>query len=85
MPGLINVTYPDYLANSLKLSGKDFEKEIRMSSIVKLFELSKISSGMAAKVLGLSRLEFLDGIASYKVSFLDYSDIDDLENDIANA
>ena len=85
MPGLIIVKYPDYLANSLKLSGKDFEKEIKMSSIVKLFELSKISSGMAAKVLGLSRLEFLDSIASYKVSFLDYSDIDDLENDIANA
>ena len=85
MHRLINISYPESLANSLKLSRDDFEKEMKMSSLVKLFELGRISSGVAAKVLGLSRLDFLDGISKYKVSLLDYSDLNDLENDIANA
>ena len=85
MQRLINITYPESLANSLKLSDKDFEKEIKMSSLVKLFELGKISSGTAALVLGLSRVEFLDRIANYNVSLFDYSNLEDLNEDIANA
>ena len=85
MRKMINIEYPESLANSLKLSSKDFEKEIKMSSMVKLFELGKVSSGTAAKVLGLSRLDFLDHIANYKVSVFNYNDLNDLNEDIANA
>ena len=85
MHRLINISYPESLANSLKLSRDDFEKEMKMSSLVKLFELGKISSGVAAKVLGLSRLDFLDVLSRYKVAMLDYSDMNDLDNDFANA
>ncbi len=53
--------------------------------MVKLYELGKISSGIAAKVLGLSRLYFLDHIASYKVSVFNYNDLNDINDDIANA
>lgn len=82
---MIKITYPESLANALKMNSKDFEKEIKMSSLVKLFELGKISSGVAAKVLGISRVDFLDSMASYKVSVFNYSDIEDLNEDIANA
>ena len=82
---MIKITYPESLANALKMKGKDLEKEIKMSSLVKLFELGKISSGMAAKVLGISRVDFFDNMANYKVSIFNYPDIEDLNEDIANA
>jgi len=85
MKGVINIEYPESLANSLKLKGKDFEKEMKTSSLVKLFELGKVSSGTAAKVLGLTRLDFLELLAKYKVSPLGQFDMEDLRDDIANA
>ena len=85
MQGAIQITYPESLAKSLKLNLKDFENEMKMSALVKLFELGKVSSGTAAKVLGISRVEFLDRMASYKVSLFQYSNLDELTEDLANA
>ncbi len=85
MKGMINIEYPESLANILRLSGKDFESEIKKSSLVKLFELGKVSSGVAARVLGFSRLDFLELLAKYNVSVLSQYDLDDLSEDIANA
>lgn len=85
MKGTINIEYPESLANSLRLSVKDFEYEIKTSSLVKLFELGKVSSGVAARVLGLSRLDFLELLSKYKVSVLGPYDLNDLNEDIANA
>ena len=83
--GMINVEYPASLANTLRLNAKDFEFEIKVSSLVKLFELGKVSSGIAAQVLGLSRIEFLELLAKYKVSMLNGYDYNDLSEDINNA
>ena len=85
MKRTINIEYPESLANSLRLSTKDFEYEIKTSSLVKLFELGKVSSGVAARVLGLSRLDFLELLSKYKVSVLGPYDLNDLNEDIANA
>lgn len=85
MNGMINIEFPESLANSLRLSGKDFEYELKTSSMVKLFEMGKVSSGVAAKVLGISRIDFLDLLAKYKVSILSQYNNDDLSEDISNA
>ncbi len=85
MKGIINIEYPESLANTLRLSSKDFESEIKTSSLVKLYELGKVSSGIAAQVLGISRLDFLELLARYNVSVLGEYDTDDLNEDIANA
>ncbi|MBN1339704.1 MAG: UPF0175 family protein [Bacteroidales bacterium] len=85
MKGMINVEFPESLANTLRLRGKDFKNEMRTSSLVKLFELGKVSSGTAARVLGLTRLEFLDLLEKYQVSALGQYDRDELNEDIANA
>lgn len=85
MKGIINIEYPESLANSLRLRGKDFENEMKTSSLVKLFELGKVSSGIAAKVLGLTRLDFLELLSKYKVSSIGQYDADELRDDIANA
>jgi predicted HTH domain antitoxin len=85
MEETINIEYPQSLANTLRLSGKDFESEMKTSSLVKLYELGKVSSGVAARVLGISRLDFLELLARYKVSILVEFDTDDLKEDISNA
>jgi predicted HTH domain antitoxin len=82
---IINIEYPQSLANTLRFSGKDFESEMKTSSLVKLYELGKVSSGVAARVLGISRLDFLELLARYKVSILVEFDTDDLKEDISNA
>jgi predicted HTH domain antitoxin len=85
MKGMINVEFPESLANKLRLRGKDFKNEMKTSSLVKLFELGKVSSGTAARVLGITRLEFLDLLEKYQVSALGQYDRDELNEDIANA
>ena len=39
MEKVINIKYPKSLANSLKLNEKEFETEIKISSLIKLYEL----------------------------------------------
>jgi len=75
----ITVSYPDSLAASLNLHGTDFEREMRITSVVKLYELGRLSSGVAAKALGLSRVDFLDLLARYEVPVMAFDSIDELE------
>ena len=82
MAEVISIEYPGYLANSMRMNKNDFENEMKVSSLVKLFELGKVSSGTAAKVLDISRIEFLDLLAKYKVEFLN---MEDLNEDVSNA
>lgn len=85
MNGVINIEYPESLANTLKLSNKDFAIEIKTSSILKLYELGKISSGVAANVLGINRIEFIELLGKYKISIFSDFENDDLRKEMLNA
>lgn len=82
MAKIISIDYPEYLANSMRMNREDFGKQMKESSLVKLFEIGKVSSGTAAKVLEMTRIEFLELLNKYKVSFLN---VEDLEEDLSNA
>ena len=79
----IHVSYPETLAFSLKMQSAEFEREIKTASLVKLYEMGKVSSGFAAKILGISRTDFLERLGNYRVS--PYPNADELEADVANA
>ena len=68
------------LPNDLKLK----EDEVKIAALVKLYELGKISSGKAAKLLGMSRIEFLDLLGKYKVQIGPDTE-EELLKDIKNA
>lgn len=85
MKGIINIEYPESLANSLRLNNKDFIIEMKIASLVKLYEIGKISSGIAAKTLGISRLDFMGLLSKYNVSVLGNHDEESLMEDISNA
>ena len=51
---------------------------------MKLFELGRLSSGRAAQLAGVSRVEFLQCLVRYGVSPLDLSE-EELRRDMADA
>ncbi len=81
----ISVNYPESLASSLKMNSSEFSNEMKNISLVKLYEIGRISSTLASKVLKITRLDFLDLLQKYKVSYFANSLESELENDFANA
>ena len=59
------VEYPEGLPGLLKLSEEQFAAEVRFLAAAKLFELGKLSSGKAAAMTGLGRVEFLHKLGAY--------------------
>lgn len=55
--------------------------EIKMIVAARLFDLGELSSGQAAKMVGISRREFLESVGKYGVSIFQY-DADELDEDL---
>ena len=81
----IKVPFPDELASMMKVNEADFASEMRLLAIVKLYELGKISSGKAAHLLGMQRIDFLETVGQYQVSILGEPGKSELEEDLLNA
>lgn len=81
----IIVSYPKQLAFSLKMGNNEFVQEMQRLSIVKLYELGKISSSVAAETLNLTRVDFIELISKYKISFFSYVSDNELLKDFKNA
>jgi predicted HTH domain antitoxin len=56
------------LAVALGRRENELESEVRLTSALKLFELGRISSGLAARLAGMARVEFLLLCGQYGVS-----------------
>ena len=82
---MVSIEYPDELRVSLKYKRAEFADEIKKISLIKLYELGKISSGMAAKVLDISRVDFIELLGKYRVSIFPYEDKEELLEDLKNA
>ena len=77
------IEYPERLPDALQQSRSDFEREAKMAMAVKLFEMKRLSSGIAAKMAGLDRVTFLLNLHRYGVAMIDL-DEDDLLSDLEN-
>ena len=58
------VEYPDLLPDAMQMSRDEFEREARMAMAGKLFEMGKLSSGYAARLAGMERVEFILSLGS---------------------
>jgi predicted HTH domain antitoxin len=57
------------------------EQHLRLMAALKMFELGKISSGKAAELAGMSRIEFFEVCGRYQVSIFNYSS-DEIEAEL---
>jgi len=80
----ISVRIPEEPLISLKEDPESFAHELQMLAAVKLYELGKLSSGRAAQLAGVTRVEFLLALGNYHVSPF-VLDAETLAEDIANA
>jgi predicted HTH domain antitoxin len=84
MPLQMCIEYPDKLPDALQKTRQQFEGEAKMAMAVKLFEMKRLSSGMAAALVGLDRVSFLLQLHHYGAAMLDL-DEEELLADLDNA
>lgn len=64
----VPVPVPDDLAAQLQIEEARLPQELRWLIAVKLYELGRVSAGVAAEMAGVSRVEFLNRLAEFRVS-----------------
>jgi predicted HTH domain antitoxin len=80
----ISFQVPEESLISLKEQPESFARELQMLAAVKLYELGRLSSGRAAQLAGVTRVEFLMALGRYQVSPFAL-DAETLAQDVANA
>lgn len=80
----IIVDVPNYYLDALHRAPEDFAQEAKLAMAVKLFEMKRLSSGMAASLIGLDRVTFLAQLHRLGVPIIDLPE-DELANDVDHA
>lgn len=80
----LTIQYPDELLLSLKETPVEFEAEARLLLAVKLYELGRVSTGMAARLAGISRIAFIFSLDRFGLSPIGIEP-DELAQDLLNA
>jgi predicted HTH domain antitoxin len=78
------VDYPETLPDALQSTTEQFEQEAKMAMAVKLFEMKRLSSGMAAALIGMDRVTFLLNLHQYGVAMIDLEE-EELLSDMKHA
>ena len=78
------VTYPEGVPQILKMSDAEFAEELRFLAAAKLYELGRLSSGKAAKLAGMERVEFLRSLGRIGVPAINLRD-EEIEAEIRTA
>ena len=74
----VMVNVPEKILLAEKTDEAAFGRELSTLAAVKLYDLGRLSSGRAAELAGMSRVEFLMNLSRYRV-FPMASELEDLE------
>ena len=74
----IVINVPEAVLQAENSDADTFARELCILAAVKLYELGRLSSGRAAELAGMSRVEFLMNLGRYKVFPLE-AELQDLE------
>ena len=80
----LSLQVPDDLSLALGKRPQDAAREVLLMAALKLFETGRLSSGMAAQLAGLPRVEFLLECGRHGVSVFQQT-VEELESDAENA
>lgn len=78
----ISIEIPESIFLAEKTDEVAFARELRVLAAVKLYEMGRMSSGRAAELAGMPRVEFLVNLGRYKVFPLQ-AELNDLESHAA--
>jgi len=78
----LTINVPEKVLLAEKMDENTFAREMRMLTAIKLFELGRLSSGRAAELAGIPRVEFLLSLSRYQVFPL-MAELMDLEMEYA--
>ena len=78
----IVIDIPEKILLAEKTDEISFARELRLLAAVKLYELGRLSSGRAAELAGIPRVEFLLTLGRYKI-FPFEAELQDLEKNYA--
>ena len=78
----LTIDYPEGLETAVSTTRKELEAQIRLMAALKMFELGKLSSGKAAQLAGIPRVEFFEMCGRYQVPIVNYT-ADELEAELA--
>jgi predicted HTH domain antitoxin len=79
-----SLNIPEQLLGTLGSDPASAAGELRLLAAMKLYELGRLSSGAAAELAGVSRVEFLAKLGDYGVSPFQLAPAE-LDDDLANA
>lgn len=80
----IAIQCPDEILISLKEDAAAFGRDLALAAAMKFYELGRLSSGRAAELAGLPRVEFLRRAAEFRVPAWDLN-TEDLREDFRSA
>jgi predicted HTH domain antitoxin len=84
MPMQMQVEYPETFPDILAETRQEFELEAKLAMAAKLFEMKRLSSGQAAQMLGMDRVEFLLALHRVGTPAINLTE-EELLSDIRNA
>lgn len=78
------VEVPNNLPDAAQCTPQQFMREAKLAMAIKLYEMKRLSSGMSASLIDISRLQFLAELHRFSVPVIDLDD-GELTEDITNA
>ena len=81
---VLTIPYEDDLLLSLKKNPQEFESEARLLLAVKLYELGRVSTGIAAQLAGMGRVAFMFELGRFGLSPMG-QEPEELAEDLAHA
>lgn len=78
----ITLDLPEDVFSSLRRSPEEFAREMRLAAAIHWYSRGEVSQEKAARIAGLSRVEFMDELARRKVDVF-VVDLDDLKQELS--
>lgn len=69
----LSLDFPENFEQVVHLTRAELASQIRLMAALKMFELGKLSSGKAAELAGVNRVEFFELCGRYRVPVFNYA------------
>jgi predicted HTH domain antitoxin len=80
----LSLEVSEEILSLLKENPQEFAHDLKICAAVDMYRLGRLSSGKAAELAGISRIQFFHELSKHKVPLYDVSE-EELDKDLDNA